>query len=142
MIHYALKCARGHAFEGWFRDAGGFERQRDEGLLSCATCGSTRVDRALMAPRVATARGGAAPAPKPALEVSKAERAVAELRRHIEAHSTYVGRDFAAQARAMHEGASEHRAIHGEAAPAEARALREEGVPIAPLPFAPRQRSN
>lgn len=153
MIRYALKCADGHAFEGWFPDASGFERQRDAGLLSCATCGSAEVDRALMAPRVATARrrpdrapAAQAPAEKPApaapMEVSKIERAVAELRRRVEASSTYVGRDFAAQARAMHDGASEHRAIHGEAAPAEARALIEEGVPIAPLPFAPRQKAN
>ena len=154
MIRYALQCDHGHAFEGWFRDGAGFEAQRDRGLLSCAECGSARVDRALMAPRVRPARrraGGdaeraepapAAPAPAPAMRASPAERAIAELRRRVEAHSTDVGRDFAAQARAMHEGRAEHRTIHGEAAPAEARALIEDGVPIAPLPFAPRRKAN
>lgn len=135
MIRYALRCADGHAFEGWFRDADGFERQRDGGMLSCAECGSAEVDRALMAPSVSTARA------RP-LEASKVERAVAEMRRHVEATSTYVGANFAAEARAMHAGTSEHKAIHGEAAPAEARRLVEEGVPIAPLPFAPRQKAN
>lgn len=151
MIHYSLRCAEGHAFEGWFPDAAGFERQRDQGLLACAECGSVRVDRALMAPRVRTSRkrGTAAKAEAPsaggkapAIEASPAELALAELRRRIEAQSAYVGRDFASQARAMHEGAAERRSIHGEAAPEEARALVEDGVPILPLPFAPRRKSN
>lgn len=140
MIRYALRCEDGHAFEGWFRDAEGFEHERDEGRLACAECGTTRVDRALMAPRVAKGRpAGGARAP---MEVSPAERAMAELRRKVEEGSTYVGRRFAEEARAMHEGRSEHKAIHGEAAPAEARKLLEEGVPVAPLPFAPRQKAN
>ena len=157
MIRYSLRCAEGHGFEGWFPDAAGFERQRDGGLLACAACGSPRVDRALMTPQVRPARGAggasppredaapSAPGPAPgpsAMTVSPAERALAELRRRVEAHSTYVGRDFAARARAMHEGASEHRSIHGEAAPEEARALIEDGVPVLPLPFAPRRKTN
>ena len=150
MIRYSLRCAEGHGFEGWFPDAERFEAQRDRGMLACAECGSPQVDRALMAPPVRSARAAApTPDPKPAgkpatpaIEVTQAERALAELRRRVEAHSTYVGRDFAAQARAMHEGSSERRTIHGEAAPAEARKLIEEGVPIAPLPFAPRSKAN
>lgn len=150
MIHYSLRCAEGHAFEGWFPDAAGFERQRDGGLLACAECGSVHVDRALMTPRVRTSRrrGAASKAEAPAgakppvMEVTPVERAMAELRRRIEASSTYVGRDFAAQARAMHDGSAEHRSIHGEAAPDEARALVEEGVPVLPLPFSPRRKAN
>lgn len=150
MIHYSLRCAEGHAFEGWFPDAAGFERQRDQGLLACAECGSIHVDRALMAPRVRTSRKrGATPkaeapasAKPPVMEVSPVERAMAELRRRIEANSTDVGRDFAAQARAMHEGSAERRSIHGEAAPDEARALVEDGVPVLPLPFVPRRKAN
>ena len=159
MIRYSLRCAEGHGFEGWFPDAAGFERQRDGGHLACAVCGSPRVDRALMAPQVRPARDGggagasraeaAAPAspdapraPPATMAVSPAERALAELRRRVEAQSTDVGRDFAAQARAMHEGTAEHRSIHGEAAPHEARALIEDGVPVLPLPFAPRRKAN
>ena len=147
MIRYSLRCNVGHGFDGWFRDAAGFENQRDRGLLSCTECGSPRVDRALMAPPVRSSRARRSEAPRPAptapsLEVSPAEKALAELRRRVETHSTYVGRDFARQARAMHDGTAEHRTIHGEAAPAEARALIEDGVPIAPLPFASRDKAN
>jgi hypothetical protein len=49
---------------------------------------------------------------------------------------------FAAEARAMHLGEAPERPIHGEARLDEARALVDEGVPVAPLPFLPRNRTN
>jgi hypothetical protein len=67
---------------------------------------------------------------------------MAALRRKIEANSDYVGTNFAAEARRMHDGDSPARAIHGEARPAEARKLIEDGVPILPLPFGPARKVN
>jgi hypothetical protein len=49
--------------------------------------------------------------------------------------SEHVGPRFADEARAIHLGETEARAIHGQATPAQADALREEGIPVAPLPF-------
>ena len=49
--------------------------------------------------------------------------------------SEHVGDRFPDEARAIHLGEAEARAIHGRASPADADALRDEGVPIAPLPF-------
>jgi hypothetical protein len=49
--------------------------------------------------------------------------------------STWVGRGFAEQARAMHYGEQDRTSIHGEVAPAEAKALIAEGVEVAALPF-------
>ncbi len=133
MIHYALTCEKTHRFDGWFASSTAFESQRDSGQVQCAVCGSTQIDRALMAPAVAgntpTLQGGE----KTPLE---------QLRDHIETSSDYVGLRFADEARAMHEGRSESRAIYGEARPEEARALIEDGVPIAPLPFIPKRQTN
>ncbi len=53
MIRYDLVCAHGHRFEGWFRDSAAYEVQERHGLLTCATCGSSKVERAIMAPAVA-----------------------------------------------------------------------------------------
>jgi hypothetical protein len=64
------------------------------------------------------------------------------LREHLKKNSTYVGGRFAQEARAMHLGEADERAIHGEASPAEAKALIEEGVPIAPLPILPPDKTN
>ena len=87
------------------------------------------------------APGIAAPAPERPLSApaSPAEQALAELRRRIEAKSEDVGRDFAAEARRIHAGEAPERPIIGEARPAEARALVEDGIPVAPLPWSGRK---
>jgi hypothetical protein len=67
---------------------------------------------------------------------------MAEMRRKVEENSEYVGLNFAAEARAMHEGTIDERSIYGEAKPDEARALLEDGIPVAPLPFMPKRQAN
>ncbi|MBV1697259.1 MAG: DUF1178 family protein [Hyphomicrobiales bacterium] len=57
MILFALRCARGHEFEGWFRDGDGFEAQRKAGDIACPQCGETKVEKAVMAPRLGKPRG-------------------------------------------------------------------------------------
>ncbi|WP_029058595.1 DUF1178 family protein [Stappia stellulata] len=66
MIRYQLRCTDGHAFEAWFRGSDDFEAQKGRGLVACPTCGSSDVEKALMAPAVSTARsreGRVTPAP-------------------------------------------------------------------------------
>ncbi len=138
MIRYSLRCAKGHDFDGWFRSSDGFETMRKAGRVACTECGSTEVEKALMAPTVAKVESGR-PLASPQ---NSAETTLEKLRRHVEANSDYVGLTFADEARAMHEGRSPHRVIHGEAKIEEARKLIEDGVPVAPLPFIPRQKAN
>lgn len=71
-----------------------------------------------------------------------AEQAMAEMRRKIEENSEYVGMNFVQEARDIHNGDAPERAIYGEAKPKEAKALMEEGVPVAPLPFMPGRKTN
>lgn len=70
------------------------------------------------------------------------EKALAALRRKVEDNSDYVGKDFATQARAMHEGDAPERAIYGETNLGEAKALIEEGIAVVPLPFLPNRKTN
>lgn len=135
MIRYHLRCENGHDFDGWFRDSAGFDSLNRAGQVSCAQCGSVRVEKALMAPGVAGT--GELTTPR-----DTREQALEALRRQVEANSDYVGMSFAAEARAMHEGRSPERAIHGEARLEDARKLLEDGIPVAPLPFRSRQRAN
>jgi len=68
MIHYQLRCARTHEFDGWFRSAADFDAQAARGLLECPHCGEHQVERALMAPalpRKGNARVAAPAAPEP-----------------------------------------------------------------------------
>lgn len=143
MIQYALKCEDGHSFDSWFQSASAFDVLAAAGHLSCAVCGSPKVVKSLMAPRVASDGAGRDPGEEvPALSAPEtdAQKAMAALREKVEANADYVGNDFVSQARAMHEGDVPERSIWGEAKGEEARALIEDGVPVAPLPFKPRQK--
>ena len=137
MIRYNLKCASGHEFEAWFRSSAAYDEQRKAGQAGCAVCGSTEVEKAVMAPALMAAAAKAAPSPEPNLTTptSPAEVVLAGLRRKIETTSDYVGREFATEARRIHDGEAAERAIWGEASRDDARSLKEDGVPIAPIPW-------
>lgn len=139
MIRFSLHCTEGHQFDSWFQNAGAFETLKARGLVACATCGSTKVEKALMAPAVSTKEGTARPLSEPAAPEDTALRA---MKAHLEANSEYVGLSFASEARKMHAGEAPDRAIWGEAKPEEAKKLLEEGVPVAPLPFMPKRKTN
>ena len=135
MIRYALVCGAGHDLEGWFGGSDDFDAQSARGLISCPACGSSEVRKQIMAPSVVTSKGKADRAPGPSREMMM--EMVSRVRRHVEDNFDYVGDTFAREARAIHEGRSEERGIYGEATPKEARALLEDGVPVAPLPQPP-----
>jgi hypothetical protein len=162
MIHYALNCEKGHTFESWFQNSAAYDKQVKRGLIACPVCGSVKVEKAIMAPRLA--RTDAAPeqpaAPQalpqmpapPAVPptpphkgavamISPPERELRqklkELREHITKNASYVGPRFPEEARKIHYGETEHRSIYGEASPDEAKELHEEGIEFHPLPFLP-----
>ncbi len=131
MIRYALACADGHEFEGWFSDSGEFDRQTAAGLLKCPLCGAAHVGKQIMAPAVVgTKRKGAGDKNKQSMMMEM----MGQVRAHVEANFDYVGEEFPAEARRIHAGEAEERGIYGEASPAEVRRLVEDGVPVAPLP--------
>ncbi|WP_444454192.1 DUF1178 family protein [Rhodobacter capsulatus] len=147
MIRYTLKCDKEHSFDSWFASASAFDALLAKGMVSCTICGSTTVEKALMAPAVRPARkAAAAEATKPEAPLSAPqtgiEEAFAAMRQAVEANSDYVGVNFVSEARAMHEGAKPERAIHGEARLDEAKALLDDGIPVMPLPFLPKRSRN
>jgi hypothetical protein len=139
MVRYSLTCGDGHGFESWFQSAAAFDDLATRGLLSCAECGSAQVSKALMAPSVATKDD---PRPLTTPPKDPREAILAAMRRHVEENSDYVGLSFAAEARKMHAGEAPERSIWGEAKPEEAKALLEDGIPVAPLPFVPKRSAN
>ncbi len=157
MIKFALKCAAGHAFDSWFASGSAYEKLVAAGEVACPACGSTDVQKDVMAPAVgrstkgrdvetyASGLGDAANAdPRARLLLEAAKR----IRAHLESEGQYVGRDFAKAARARFEGAEDdvtsgeagedvERPLWGEATTAEARELIEDGIPILPVPKLP-----
>jgi len=150
MIKYALRCARGHAFESWFQSSGAYDSQRRRKLVTCPVCDSAEVEKALMAPQVGRGnrRKDAEPAPQaetplppqaPLMtgEAGELRAKLRELRDFVKKNADDVGERFPAEARRMHYGDIEHRAIYGKASSYEARELVEEGIDITPLPLLP-----
>ncbi|EXS71435.1 DUF1178 family protein [Sphingobium sp. Ant17] len=148
MIVFDLKCeGQGHVFEAWFGSSDDYADQQARGLIACPLCGDARVMKAVMAPAVA-AKGNSravmasAEATIPVVANGGDEAkmralvdALAKAQSKALEGSTWVGRGFAEQARAMHYGEQDRASIHGEVAPQEAKALIAEGVEVAPLPF-------
>ncbi len=149
MIHYQLRCSGTHAFDGWFADSASFDRQAKLGLLECPVCGSSAVERALMAPAVpkkgrspGTTRKPAIPDAPVAIAGEKLPDGVRamlqKLRAEVEKNCDYVGDTFADEARKIHNGESDARGIYGETTPDEAKALADEGIEVAKIPWVPR----
>ena len=134
MIIFDLRCApNGHVFEAWFGSGEDYEAQKARGLVSCPLCGSGEVEKAPMAPAVG-AKGNRADGQPPA-QVKALLGQLAEAQKEMLKQSEHVGPRFADEARAIHLGETEARAIHGQATPAQADELRDEGIPVSPLPF-------
>ncbi|TFZ04642.1 DUF1178 family protein [Ramlibacter rhizophilus] len=132
-----LQCAASHVFEGWFGSEDDFQDQRARGLVECPLCGDAQVSKLPSAPRLNL---GATPPAAPAARQDMASVTPAALQaaylqavRQVLASTEDVGERFAEEARRMHHGETEERGIRGQATPAEAQALLEEGVPVLPL---------
>jgi hypothetical protein len=163
MIRYAIACDQGHQFESWFQDSAAYDKQAKRGLVSCPHCGSAKVEKAIMAPRLSVtakkrgktptmetparvaAASDIAPDNAPVAMVSPQEREfrakLKALRDHLIKNADNVGSQFPEEARKMHYGETEHRSIYGEASIEEARKLAEEGIEFHPLPILPDERN-
>jgi hypothetical protein len=127
VIAYALRCHQGHEFDGWFRDSAAFDDQCRGGHLSCPSCSSIRIEKAIMAPAVSGTR-------KRAEVAAQVRQFATGLRKYVQENADYVGPNFADEARKIHYGETPERQIYGEATADEARELIEEGLDVAPLP--------
>ena len=164
MIKYSVQCKKGHGFEAWFQNSAAFDTQVKRGLVTCPDCGSTKIEKALMAPNVSSStrnKGSKSPNARPlsdaALAVAgDAPKSVAtagvpipaemaemlrKIRREVEAKAEYVGKDFAEEARKIHYDEAPARGIYGEASVDDVKALAEEGIDFLPLPVLPEDRN-
>jgi hypothetical protein len=150
MIRYALICGNGHSFESWFRNSAAFDKQARRELVSCPVCGSAKVEKEIMSPRLSGSRKREEAAPPsgektPVAIMSPREREfrtkLRELREHLTKNADNVGQRFPEEARKMHYGEIDHRSIYGEASPEEAKKLHEEGIEFHPLPVLPDERN-
>ena len=159
MIAFDLSCMHDHVFEVWFRSSADYAAQLERGLIACPLCSNATIRKAVMAPNIAAKsnRSGAdkptveaetndaAAAPTPVISAPAAPAmsdlppavmamiaAVAKAQAESLPRSTWVGKRFAEEARAIHDS-GEERLIHGQATRDEAEALAEDGIAVMPL---------
>ena len=139
MILFDLRCTKGHVFEAWFRDNASFDSQAEAGAVNCPACGSRKIEKAPMAPRIG--KGNEVSRQQMAKELTEMKRQLTELQTKVEANCDYVGNNFAEEARRIHYGEVAHRDIYGEATDEEAKELNEEGIEFARIPWPQRHDS-
>ena len=155
MIRYALSCECGHAFESWFQSSSAYDSQIKRKLVNCPVCDSAKIEKAIMAPRITRKGRGKTPASEPAAATEETSTSATlmmtqerelraklkELRDYVTKNADNVGNRFPNEARKMHYGDIEHRAIYGEASVEEAQSLSDEGIDMMPLPVLPDDRN-
>ena len=158
-----LHCAHQHSFEGWFGSESDFQSQLARNLVQCPMCGNAEITKKLSAPRFNLGNATAAPATAtPAIATPNSElktelsvlsnsslgspraprspeaaevmqAAWLEVAKHVMANTEDVGSSFASEARKIHYGEADERAIRGQATPDQTMALIEEGIDVMPL---------
>lgn len=139
---FDLQCESGHVFEGWFTSNEAYESQRDGGLLSCPVCESKQINKMLSAPRLNMGKGrenpeaerSSVPASQEAPTPANLQAQALQFMRQMLRNADNVGERFAQEARRMHEGEIEHRAIRGTATHEERAELIEDGIAVVPVP--------
>lgn len=133
-----LQCAQQHLFEGWFGSEDDFLSQRERGLIQCPLCSNAVITKRLSAPRLNLSRAHETPTnalaeTAPPAQGPSLQAAWMELSRKLMANTDDVGTQFAEEARKIHYGEIPERGIRGQASPAEAESLIEEGIAVMPL---------
>jgi len=139
-----LRCAHAHQFEGWFASEDDFQSQFERGLVECPLCADKTISKLPTAPRLnvsgarepSTEIVAVSPQPTPALSPEAMTMQSMWLRavQHVMANTDDVGERFAEEARRIHYGEVEERAIRGQATHEDAIALQEEGIDVMSLP--------
>lgn len=131
-----LQCQSTHAFEGWFGSEEEFQQQLAAGSFACPLCGDTAIVKLPSAPRINL--GAQRPEAKhEVMNASQETMQAAWMRvvREVMAKTEDVGERFPEEARRMHYGEVEERAIRGQATREETESLLEEGIGVMPLPI-------
>ena len=139
MIQYALQCSKGHRYDAWFKSAAAYDEQRARGIVTCAICGESHVEKAPMAPAVARTDQERVPLSSAHPQAQKFREMLREYRNRVTSEADYVGNRFAEEARKIHFEEAEARGIYGEATRDEVAALLDDGVDFLPLPDLPEE---
>ena len=136
MIAYDLQCSNGHQFEGWFEDSTAFDRQLDQGMITCPAGEDADISKI---PSMFAIKGTSATTVPLRNEQGDVDMAALgkQIVDYVENNFDNVGADFAEEALKMHYGATEPRNIRGVSTPKEEKTLKAEGIKFFKFPMPP-----
>ena len=113
MIKYNLKCKNRHEFESWFSDSKEFDRLKNKNLIECIFCKSKKVDKSIMAPRVANSKLQKKQRKISNMEMKNFKKDLLKLRKFVEKNFEYVEHNFASKVREVYYDKASNKNIMG-----------------------------
>ena len=150
MIKYSLKCFedncnKSEPFDGWFQNSASFEKQIDAGYISCPYCGSLNIKKNLMSPSVKSTKEINTDIISKNVKHNEFNKKknkqidmmviLRNLKKEIKKNAEFVGKNFAKEAKAIHEGKSKERAIYGQANAKDLEELKSKNIDVINVPW-------
>ena len=134
MIKYNLKCKNKHEFESWFSDSQEFDRLKKKNLIECIFCQSKKVEKSIMAPRVANSKLQKQNQIS-SIEMKNFKKNLIKLRNFVEKNFEYVEHNFANKVREVYYDKKSKKNIYGSTTEKEKEELKEEGIDLLNIPW-------
>ena len=136
MIKYKLKCKRCKlSFDSWFATSQEYEKLKKKNYLNCHSCGSIKVEKTLMAPKLLKKSWQKNISIKKN-KYKEINEKIREYQKFIKKNFKYVGNNFAYEARSSHYKNKEStKGIYGTASKSEIKNLNDEGIKTEIIPW-------
>ena len=135
MIKYNLKCHNDHEFESWFSDSKEYDKLNKKILLECIYCSSKKIKKSIMAPTILNSKEKNKQTEIINRDFKDEKNKLLNLRKYIEKHFEYVGKDFSKKVREVYYDKKSKKAIYGTTSPKEREELAEEGIDLLSIPW-------
>ena len=136
MIKYKLKCKKcSLLFDSWFASSVEYEKLKKKKFLNCHRCGSMKIEKTLMAPKLLNKSWKKNILTK-GHKYSKINEKIKEYQKFIKKNFEYVGENFAHEARSIHyRNKKKDKGIYGTASSQEIKDLKDEGIKTEIIPW-------
>ena len=137
MIKYSLLCKKcGLTFDSWFASSKEYDKLKMKKLINCHDCGSLKVEKNLMAPKLISKNFNHKNEKKDLIKYQKIRRRINEYQKFIKNNFDYVGKNFAYEARSIHyKNKKKNKGIYGTASKQDLKELKEEGIDTQMIPW-------
>ncbi len=137
MIKYNLLCKKCNLiFDSWFASSKEFDKLKKKRLINCHSCGSLRVEKNLMAPKLINKDVNFNDEKKNIRKYQQIKKKINEYQKFIKSNFDYVGENFAYEARSIHYNSKKRdKGIYGTASKQDIKELKEEGIDAHLIPW-------